>query len=148
MIIVPKQAQRLWLTMVLDYVRGATGGANPLFALRLYRNDIAPNLDTVLADFVEATFPGYTPALIGADFPFPSTNADGFAESLGPQKIFTAANQSSDTVTHGWYLTFQSDTVPAVFFAAERIVPGIRMNLPGAAVRVCPRLTLGSRFAS
>lgn len=134
--------------MVLDYLQGATGGPNPLCALRLYRNDIAPNLDTTLADLVEANFPGYGPRMIGGQFPFPVTNAENFAQSDGPTVTWNATNQSSDTVTHGWYITFQTDLVPSLLFCAERIVPGVAMNQPAAVVRVKPQLTLGSRFAS
>lgn len=148
MIIVPRNAQQVWLVFVLDMFKGADEGDNPLLRLRLYRNDIAPTLTTVLADFVEANFPGYGPRNIGADFGAPFLNAEGFSQSNGPTEIWTPTNQSSNTITHGWYLTYQTDLVPAVLIAAERIVPGVPMNKPGALVRVQPKLTLGSRFAS
>jgi hypothetical protein len=146
MIVVPKVAQRLWLTCVLDYLRGATAGGGELFILRLYVNDFAPIATTVLADFTEAGFPGYASKQIGALFPFPVNNADDQAESTCPLQTFSATSQDTSDVVHGWYCTFQSDLVPSLLFAAERIVPAVRMNLPGASVPVQPSFTLASRF--
>lgn len=148
MIIVPKVSQRLWLTMVLDYLRGATGGANPLFAVKLYVNDFAPNLDTVLGDFTEANFPGYAAKFVGDQFAFPVTNGDGFAQSTGPVLAWTPTDNTSNQTVHGWYATFQTDLVPALLWCGERLVPGVQVNQPGAVVRIRPRPTLGSRFAS
>lgn len=148
MIIVPRVSQRLWLVAVLDYVRGNTPGPNPLLVLHLYRNDFAPGAGTVLADFTESDFPGYAVKFIGADFPFPVTNGDGWAESDSDKTYsFPAADQSSNQTVHGWYVTLQSDIVPAVLFCAERLVPGIPMNLPGATAKVRPKFVLGSRYS-
>jgi hypothetical protein len=146
MLVVPKVGQRLWLTMVLDYVRGATGGNNPLFYLHLYKNDTAPTIDSVLGDFTEANFPGYSPKPIGADFAFPTTNGDGNAESKSNVYAWTPSNANDNQEVHGWYLTFQSDSVPALLFAAERIQPAFKCNQVLVALRLRIKLTLGSRF--
>ena len=146
MIVIPRVAQRLWLVSVLDYIRGNGPGDNPLVMLHLYTNDYAPNLNTVLADFTEAGFAGYTARAIGGLFPFPITNADGLAESASGNVIFVAANQDVIETVHGWWMTLQSDAVPAVLFACERLVPGVQMQLPDASVCVNVQLTLGSRF--
>lgn len=143
MIVVPKVSQRLWLTMILDFVRGADDGPGPLLILHLYSNDIAPTVDSVLGDFTEASFPGYAVRFIGADFPFPVTNGDGQAESRSHRYIWTPSNQESNEVVHGWYLTFQTGTVPPLLFAAERITPGFRSNLAGQDLALQIALTLG-----
>lgn len=148
MIVVPKTAQRFWLTVALDYWGGGFPGAGPLLIWHLYRNDFAPDLDTVLADFTESTFAGYGVKFLGNLFPAPFTNADGFAQSNGPVLTWSATNQESNEECHGWYATFQTSVVPALLVCCERIVPAVRMNLPAATVRVQPKLTLGSRFAS
>jgi hypothetical protein len=147
MIVIPKTAQRLWLTCVLDYVKGATAGGGELLVLHLYKNDFAPDQDTVLADFVEASFPGYAVRFIGADFPFPVTNADGNAESKSHNYIWTPANQQDNQEVHGWYLTFSSNVVPALLFAAERIAPAFKANAAGQELKLEIALTLGGCFA-
>lgn len=147
MIVLPRAAQRLWLTAFLDYANGNGPGPNPLLMLHLYTNDIAPGPLTNVADFVEASFHGYAAKGIAGLFPFPVTNADGLAESRSGNLIFAATDQVINETVHGWYLTLQSDVVPAVLAAAERIVPAVRMNLPAAAVCVNVRLALGSKFA-
>lgn len=143
MIVVPKVAQRLWLTMVLDFITGADDGPNPLLELHLYRNDFAPNADTVLADFLEATYPGYSSKFIGGDFPFPTTNTNGQAQSNSKRYIFKPTNQESNEVVHGWYLTFSTDLVPSLLFAAERIVPAFHANAAGQGLPLLIQLTLG-----
>lgn len=147
MLVVPKVSQRLWLTMVLDFITGSDDGPNPLLELHLYSNDIAPSLDSVLADFTEATFPGYSTKFVGGDFPFPTTNTDGNAQSNSKTYEFTPANQESNELVHGWYLTFRTDTVPNLLFAAERIVPAFKANAAGQSLSLQIQLTLGSRFS-
>jgi len=145
-IVIPRQAARLWLVSVIDYFNGNGPGDNPLLMLHLYRNDIAPVATTVLADFLECTFNGYAPRAIAGLFPFPATNPEGQAESASGNVMFVAADQAVNETCHGWYITLQSDTVPAVLFACERIVPAVQMQLPAASVCVNVRLQLGSRF--
>lgn len=143
MIVIPKVSQRLWLTAILDYIKGATAGGGELLVLHLYQNDIAPTQDTVLADFVEASFPGYAVRFCGADWIFPVTNADGNAESKAHNYIWTPANQQDNQQVHGWYMTFQSDVVPALLFACERTVPAFHANAAGQEFKLEPTLTLG-----
>lgn len=147
MIVIPKQAARLWLVAIIDYCNGNGPGENPLLMLRLYRNDLAPTGDTVLADFVESSFAGYASRAIAGLFPFPATNPEGQAESASGNVMFVPADNTVNETCYGWYMTLQSDAVPAVLFAAEKIVPAVQMNQPGASVCVNVRLQLGSRFA-
>jgi len=138
---------RLWLTAVLDYVAGGNPGANPILGVHLYQNDVSPGYDTGLADFQECTFPGYAPKFIGGQFPAPVVNPDQMAQSDGPIITFTPTDQTSNEEVHGWFMTFQTDAVPALLFAAERIVPAVHVNQLGAKVRLQIKLTLGTRFA-
>lgn len=147
MIVLPRAAQRLWLTAFIDYCNGNGPGDNPLLMLHLYVNDIAPGPLSNVASFTEASFHGYAPKGIAALFPFPITNADGLAESSSGNLIFSATDVAINETVHGWYLTLQSDAVPAVLAAAERIVPAVPMNRPAASVCVNVRLALGSKFA-
>lgn len=147
MIVLPRQAQRLWLVSVIDYCNGNGPGPNPLLLLHLYVNDYAPTLTTTLADFTEAGFHGYAPRGIAGTFGFPFINPDGLAESDSGNIMFAAGDQVVNETVHGWYLTLQSDIVPAVLFAAEKIVPGVRMNLPDATVCVNVKLALGSKYS-
>jgi hypothetical protein len=129
--------------MVLDFLKGATAGGGELFFIRLYKNDFSPNQNTVLADFVEASFPGYAAKMIGADWPFPVTDANGNAASTAKEYIWTPFNQEDNQEVHGWYMTFQSTLVPSLLFAAERIVPAFKANLAGQNLKIQPTLTLG-----
>lgn len=148
MIIVPKIAQLFWLGSATLFWQAQNPPAGLIMQMRLYVNDVAPNLDSVLATFTEALFPGYGPQTVGVGLPNPFTNADNFAQVNFPTFHWVPANNNTDQVVYGWYLTIIGAPIPLALLAAEKIVPAVPMNRPGAEVRVQPKLTLGSRFAS
>lgn len=148
MIIVPKISQLFWLGSATLFWQAQAPPAGLIMQMRLYQNDYAPNLDTTLADLTECLFPGYGPQIVGPVLPNPATNADSFAQVTFPTFTWIPTNQSVNQTVHGWYLTVIGAPFPLVLVCAERIVPAVEVNQPGAVVRVTPKLTLGSRFAS
>jgi len=148
MIIVPKISQLFWLGSATLFWQAQAPPVGLIMEMRLYVNDFAPNLDTVLGDFTEASFVGYAPQIVGAVLPNPATNADDFAQVTFPIFNWEAANNLVNQTVHGWYLTIIGAPFALLLVMAEKIVPGVQMQLPGARVRVQPKPTLGSRFAS
>lgn len=77
----------------------ALGGA---YFLRLFKNDITPDLDTELGDLVEADFSGYAAA--GQTFGSITINADDNAECSAPTTPFIHNGGVTANDIYGWYL--------------------------------------------
>lgn len=114
--------------------------------LRLFQNNHAIDDATVLADLVQCTFPGYSPAF--------QISFDGFDYMVSPGGIarfdflpsdFTNTGGTPTTV-FGWYLQFQSaggywDTLGGGALFSPAVI-----LLPGQTLRVTPHANLASRY--
>lgn len=112
---------------------------------RLYTNPGAPNPNTILEDFTEATFAGYTPLLatgwIAADI-----DDSGRAFSLGNLLTWTRGVGGAGQNVYGYFVT-QGNPGPLIF--AQRFVgaPYV-MTTPGQVITVLPTFTLKTEFTS
>lgn len=92
--IFPKQGRQLVINMLL---RNGTNAK-----ARLFKNNFAPDADTVFADFVEADFDGYAAVnLTGADATINGTD-QGETENDGI--TFTRASTGAAQTVYGWYV--------------------------------------------
>lgn len=112
----------------------------PTLALALYRNDYIPTSASVLADFTEASFPGYAPQSIST--PNPSfLNGGGQAENDADLLTF---NQSAGPaqVIYGYFIY----DAALVVIAAQRFPAPVNMTGPGASLDVGAKFTCISQF--
>jgi len=87
--------------------------------IHLFQNDIVPNGQTVLGDFVEADFDGYSPAEIASAEWTNSPDGDGGWTTLGMVNLtFQAgAGLSEPQNIFGWYMT--AGTAPQMIYGAR-----------------------------
>src|SRR6185437_5811890 len=109
----PTEAREDALTVKVDnYLNG--------LELRLFKNNITPDQDTVLADFTEADFPGYSsqgPLDFGAVF----LNGSDNAESDTSVHTFTCTGVpgGGSQDIYGWYTEFPTGRAgPCARFSA------------------------------
>jgi hypothetical protein len=93
---------------ILELIAAISVGTVPAgFNMHLYTNNLTPTTSTVLADFTEATFTGYTSVavsvvtgpLVFGHYASVIFSPAGFTISAGTQNIY------------GWYLTDDTDTI-------------------------------------
>jgi len=79
--------------------------------IRLFTNAVAVTVDTVLADLVEATFPGYVGIPANTlTWPDPAINVDGEAESDGPLMEWEATSDPASPETiRGLYVVVKDN---------------------------------------
>jgi hypothetical protein len=109
-------------------------------AVHLFINDFVPTVDSVVGDFVEATFTGYIPTSLsigGLVF----LNAEGAAEVPFASIGFTNTGASPGNLVHGyWY-----EALGRVVFA-ERITPAVDMSILAASLTLTISMTMLSRY--
>jgi len=96
---------------------GRWGGA-PGATLRLFSNDFEPDPETVLADFVEATYDGYAPVVLSGEFSTPSKVAMGFWESVTDIYTFAAPTVGPGNEIFGAYVLLAGEAVACRRFDA------------------------------
>jgi hypothetical protein len=108
---------------------------NPLDGalLKLFKNDISPNRETVVGDFTAADFTGYAPsaALVwGAPYALPSGQPIVTAGSV----LFQAGNPLTvPGLAYGWYMTNAGGTV---LLASLRFAAPVGFALPDQGLEV------------
>jgi len=108
--------------------------------IALFTNNFIPTVDSVLADFTEATFPGYAPQSIST----PNAaflNGTGRGEVDADLMTWTATGASGETV-FGYFIY---DAALDVIWC-ERFNAPVPMGAPGAAVDVTPKFTWFTEF--
>jgi len=90
--------------LVDDSPAGALDGAK----VRLFTNDYIPSPTSVLADFDEATFGGYTAA--DASWGPVHYNEDGGAGASGGAPEWVTSGAGPDETVYGWFLTNAAGT--------------------------------------
>lgn len=80
------------------------------YILKLYRNNLTPTNSTVLADFTETTFTGYSAkTLTAGTWSSATTNGSNKAESSYTEQAWTCGS-TGDTL-YGYYVTNAAGTV-------------------------------------
>lgn len=121
---------------ILDTLKGV-GGELEGAIVHLFDNDIVPNIDSVIADFTEATFAGYA-ASTAIVWSTSFRNSLNQAQTVGDTKTFQLSALPGATV-YGYYLT-----VGGALRASERFAAPVPLALVGNAVVLVPTYTLGS----
>lgn len=132
-LVVVNQGEESFLDLVL-----AVG-----YTLRLFRTDVTAGLTPAQIDaltqasFTEATFTGYTAAVLTGGS-WTTTPGDPAAGVYAQQSFVSSANQTAQTI-YGYYVTRTSDGALQWF---ERFATPVIVEFVGDTVRVTPRMTL------
>lgn len=110
----------------------AMGGSIGLFA-----NDLTPADDTVFADLVEPTFPGYAQQLCTSlVWPDPAINGSGESESDGPTVTWEAsADPGSPEEIFGIFCTVLDDADVVSLFLCYRFPDSVTVAADGDQVQ-------------
>lgn len=109
--------------------------------LRLFQNDTTPTIDSVLADFTEATFSNYAAQTFT---PFvPSLYIRPRAVSKGTAPVFTKLGPTGNDI-YGYYITDAGNT--KLLWSERDPNAPIPMNVDGSTYGVIPQMTLRSEF--
>jgi len=111
--------------------------------LRLYSNNHVPaNADTV-ADYTEATFPGYAGIALSA-WSAAALNASNKAETVLPIQVFTAGVIVTPQDIYGIYVTYDVDG--SLLYAELDSSGPITIASTGQSYGYLPRVTYKSEF--
>jgi len=131
-VIMPYEGRDYYLTTLITAV--AT------FELRLFKNNITPDIDTEYADFTECDFSGYSS--INLTLGGVARDGDDNARSTALLAQFAHNGGGTANDVYGWYLIPNGGTV--VFFA-ERFSDAPRvMDTLGDEINITPALTQGA----
>lgn len=130
---------RLWLINVLrERTAGVAGGS---FHLRLFKNDVTPDIETELGDLVEADYSGYAAKTLGHPACDAAVDGDHKAWWRFPEETFLHNGGGVSNGVYGWYLTDHED---GQLFHARRFANApIAMAVTGDPVAVTPEIYLG-----
>jgi len=109
--------------------------------LRLFQNDLVPDADTVLADFVQSTFGGYSAVQLARDeWLFPSVVGDELVTTYtsSPQ-VWTAS--TGGQLVYGYYL---KPLMVGVATMCERFATPVDLGAGGGVVGVLPRMLVAT----
>ncbi len=140
MIVFPElQNQSNLLLLVQDAPMAPVAG--PLFEAKvhLYTNDLDPDVNTVLGDFVEATFDGSDAQTIDTwDAPFllPSGNS----QTVGSPVSFVCSGDAAFEIVNGVYVT--NDTGDTLLYS-EKFESSVSINQVGAGLVYIPSVEVG-----
>jgi len=70
-------------------------------SIRLFKNDITPDIDTELGDFTEADYSGYNE--LGVTLGVINRNLDDNAEAIADQVVFEHNGGGTANDIYGWY---------------------------------------------
>lgn len=105
--------------------------------VHLYQNDVTPTVNSLLADFTEATFDGYGSATITWGS---ATNGPGDEASVyGTGLSFIATGDTTPNIIYGWWLQNAGG-----FRFAERFDEPIPIASTGDDVTFQPRASIGN----
>lgn len=137
MLVLPISQSQGILTLLDDST--ATAGPWEGALVHLFKNDLVPAPNTVLADFTEADFDGYaaSAAIVWGD---PYQNELNQSTILGDAKTFTATGATTPNDIYGYYIT---DAGGTELLLSERFAEVQPMPAAGAVTIVIPRVTIG-----
>lgn len=121
----------------------ATGLDRSSWVLRLFVNDFQPDAFSTIADFVEASFGGYSPITLNGWGPVLLAGTD-MAMVQEQSRQFMAGTAPFDQVVYGYYLTKPTN----YYVGAERHSgPGVPMNAAGATYSVQVKVSMKNAWA-
>lgn len=128
---------RGWLT----YLKRAAVAAEPAGPLKtpvphLFVNDFVPGPDSVLTDFTEATFDGYSTAIV-VEYGEPIEDPDNQHAWMQFSAQFTATGGTVAETVYGWFVTHGG-----VVTSAARLDTPVPISDAGDGVIVHPRVRL------
>lgn len=111
----------------------------------LFKDDIIPNQDTLLADLeaAKATFSGYAEVTVAA-FLAPFRDTTGNVYLGAPTCAFTHSGGATDNVIHGWYI---KDAAGVVYLGAGRFADAKSVTPSNTTVLVDPFLVIPAQAA-
>lgn len=130
MIILPVAVQ----IAMLSALAGVAGTLNGVL-IALFKNDFAPNQDSLIADFTEADYTGYarsTAVVWGTPF----INVDGVAEMIAPGKQFQPSGTTVANTIYGYYVV---DSGGTDLVYSERFATPVPLAGPLDALPIIPR---------
>lgn len=128
-------AQRAILATEID-----TGGNLDSLSVMLYKNNLAPDQDTVLADLEECDFGGYA-RVTALAFGTPHNGPTGAAETVGAEASFVATSGTTPNTVYGWGLV--KEGTPDVLIAAEAFADPVNIVKTGDGIAVIPVVRFG-----
>lgn len=117
---------------ILDGIRSA--GSLP--KLKLFKNDVTPDVDSVLGDLDEADFDGYTTS--GISWAPAFVNGDGKGQLTGSAVVFLATGGGTPNDIYGAYVVNNAEDT---LLYAERFPAPISIVNPGDFVFYQPSVT-------
>lgn len=132
--------------LLLDAAVGKVAAGN--LKLKLFQNNYTPIHTSVHSDFTVATFTGYTTATLT----MASWNAGVAGTGVGTalankasidyaQQTFTMGTPGTTNTIYGYYIT---DSAETTLLGAELFTTPKSMLVSGDAVKITPKLTLGT----
>lgn len=125
---------------MLDMIAALKTAMLNLSVMKLFTNDITPSVNSLVADFTEATFTGYAPVTLTA-FSAPYLTDDDQGAANSPLATFAPASPFTvGEIVHGWFVVDATgDLVMAGRFDAPQ-----NMNASGQLLQVLVRFVLGN----
>lgn len=108
------------------------------YTVKLFQNDVTPNVDSVEADFTEADFDGY--ALQAAFFSPPFINGNDKGQVTAAMLLWIATGDSTPNDIYGVYVT-QGDMAAGTIVYAERFPAPVSVVNIGDFVAYQPSIT-------
>jgi hypothetical protein len=116
----------------------AAGGTWEKVTVHLFVNDVNPGRNSALADFTEASFPGYAGSA-SITWGLPNVPAGGTARVAGDKKEFQATDATTPQIVYGWYgVGVGADSVNVKM--AERFDAPANVNGPLDIVIITPQV--------
>jgi len=135
MVVFTNYALRAVLTNITQNSGGAAGVLKGAVA-HLFINAIVPTVDSVVANFNEATFTSYTNQNIVWNSP-PYTNGNNQAEMTGGTLVWVAGSAPTTQTIYGAFVT---DAGGTNLLWAERFTTPVPVNSAGDGVTYVPAL--------
>jgi len=132
MIVLPASSRLLQLEAII--AAQLDGGS-----LRLYKNELTPTVDSILADFTVANFTGYANKTI-ATWGTPYLDALGLATVLGGLQTWTCTDAVTPNQIYGCYYV---DAGGELIFA-ERFSSPIPMGSADEVLNMVPKYQVGN----
>lgn len=119
------------------FVLNAAAANACFFRIRLFKNDFTPDVDSVLGDFTEADFTGYS-GFQACAWLAAVINGAGKGIIVAAPLLWTAGVIGTGNTIYGYYVTEGGDTVVSY---AERFASPIVIASVGDFVVVTPSVT-------
>lgn len=114
--------------------------------LRLFKNDIDPNEDTVVGDFSEADYSGYSPFDLSASgvWSIPAINASGKMQTVFPELTFAHSGGGTSNDIYGYFVY---DLAGGALIYSERFTDApYAMDVPADQINIALRFTAETEF--